>query len=426
MAITNEQLSDYQFARANFIHWLTAERMYATLGLMQQCTFSLTDDPQHIASIALRPNQAPVVTMNVKLLGNAEYFKYAILHELRHIPQVARFGGEDFLSSVPWPDFVDTPVKRKVIYRLYSNIAMDMALNEDLRRLLGEEKFMDAMGGIIPTVQGAESQGKLCYVTNPEWQRDQSFVYYMLKLIEEQDQKDQDGGEGGPQGYQQMDDHDIEGEGEGAEGEALRGSLRDLLKRAEQESKVLANQKGYGASDTELTLEGNSVNQQVKDFIRRIKVKVNRLYEGKSERRYAFEKFNRLWPKMGLPGHKAHKTKVPGIVIVLDTSGSVVCDPTVFGQLRGAVLELERQQKVAAIYCCDTELTRMKSNTQATGGGGTLLAEHHFMQIREDLGLKPTDQITIVALGDGDWPTEQLKKTKNVDYHELVLQRGGL
>lgn len=417
MSISNEtHEADYQKARAVFIEWLTQNRMYNTLGLVAQCTFGLTEDPQHIASVILRPSMPSKITLNTLLLGYPEYCRYAFLHELRHIPQLAKMHTDEFLNSIPWPAFIDTPVKRKATFRLFGNIAADMALNEDLRRLLGREEFDKAIKGIeqLADKMTGQSGTKLC-IAKPEWEADQSFVYYLLKLIEEADDPEK-----GPQGYRGMDSHDVE---EGA-GEALQETLKQILERAEQAAKSWANNAGNAAADTDLVLTGNTVKDHVRDFIRRLKVKVNRLYEGKTERLYAFDKINRLWPTRGLPGHKAFKQKVPGIVVVLDTSGSVVYDPSVFEQLRGVTLELQRQQKVRAVYCCDVKLHRMAGDTKAKGGGGTMLEPHHMGEIRKDLGLKEEETISVIYCTDGDCSMENIRLDRTVDFHELILQRG--
>lgn len=416
MEFSSVDIERYQTARSTFIRWLTDNRMYNTLGLVAQCTWGLTKDPQHIASVMLVPDQPPRITVNTQLLEHQEYMRYVFLHELRHIPQLAKMHTDEFLNSIPWPAFIDTPVKRKTTFRMFGNIAADMALNEDLRRLLGKEEFEKSITGIERLWDGLTGKpgAKLC-VAKPEWEPDQSFVYYLLKLIEEADDPEK-----GPEGYKQMDDHNVEEGG----GEALQETLRGILERAEQASKAWANKAGNTAADNDLTLTGNTVKDHVRDFIRRMKVKVNRLYEGTTERRYAFEQINRLWPTRGLPGHKKHVQKTSGLVVVLDTSGSVVCDPTTFEQLRGVTLELQRQQKVRAVYCCDVKLHKMTNTSKAVGGGGTMLEPYHMDEIRKDLGLKPEENLAVIYITDGDVSLENLRLNSTVDLHELILQRG--
>jgi hypothetical protein len=417
MEISSADQEKYQKVRSHFMDWLTRNHMYNTLGLVAQCTFALTTDDTHVASVMMRPNQPPKITLHVKLLDNPVYCRYVFLHELRHIPQMAKTFTDEFLNSVPWPAFIDTPVKRKTAFRMFGNVAADMALNEDLRRLLGKDEFESSVYGAIQLVAGPEA--KPCVVSNPEWARDQSFVYYLLKLIEEADDPEK-----GPQGYQAMDEHDVEGDGESG-GEGLAASLRGILEAAEQTAKTWANAAGRQAADQDLQLTGNSISDTVKSFIRQMRVKVNRIYEGNASRRYAFEKFNRLWPTRGLPGHRTHIEKIPGIVIVLDTSGSVVYDKSVFEQLRGATLELQRQKKVQAVYCCDVELHKMTNTTDVRGGGGTMLEPEHIAQIRKELGLGEKEMLSICYLTDGDVNLDNLRKDPTTDLHEMILERGG-
>ncbi len=417
--ITPDHHSKFRLLRSEFLAWLEHRSMYGTMALMQQMKYSLTGNPEILAMIAVPPTgQAPEITLNLCMLEDSGFFRYAMLHELRHLPQIARSNREEQVNHMPWPTWVDSDFKRKALWSMFSNIAMDMALNEDIRRLLTENEFQRVTNGFMKAA-GREDNKPLAIVPHDgskKWLHNQEFAYYLERLIEEADKENPESS------YQTMDEHDFEGEGSPEDAEGVRQSLRDMLQRAEEESKVLANKKGNQPSDQDLTLTSNKINHVLKRFIQSLKVKTNRIYEGQSAKRYAYEAINRLWPSMGLPGHKRHKEAVPGIALVYDTSGSVVCRDNIFGQLRAVGQELEKSNKVAAVYSCDTELTRMTSATKVTGGGGTVFEERHVQQIRKDLGLADDAKISILVVTDSDMQVRHLNKTvKNLDIHQLDI-----
>ncbi len=419
--------------RARFISWLTSKGMYGTSALFGMCqirifptTLDEAGNPvkQPICA-AIACTRSPVIYLAEEVLKSETLLRFLFLHELRHLPQFAYCSRSDLESRVSFPASVgaDTEEKRKAVFRMFSNRAADMALHEDVRLVLGTQEFDSAIEEIRKSVPGWQDFQPAVVPDN--WPKGLDWVTYMRMLIEDHDKQAGEGNQSKAEGMDELDGHGgADGDEDGAECGQTKARIRDILERAAQSAKEVANGIGREASDLNIFLPGGALSEEMRTFIGQMKVKLNRIAEGLSSRRYAYTSHNRLWPNQGLPGHVKHTQKASGIVVVLDTSGSVVGTNEFIKELKPVLLNLEKSFKVRASYSCDTELNRIVDSSNVVGGGGTQLDGSHVARIRKELELKEKETLAVVYVTDGFVDLTELNGLDGLDFHPLILPGG--
>lgn len=436
--MNNRELFEKKYSE--FINWLIRQRHYITLALTAQCQVDMIDenDPVYadvMACIMIKPKSVPKILIHEFMVenGNQFDFNFIMMHELSHIPQVA--AKHTAWEHAEYPDFIDTEERMKWAFSMVSNAAMDTALHENLRKLLGEDlqsrmtpliqsfmQYRDAKTGQEPKPKSDDKKDdKLgCFAENIEGaERDKDFVYYASLLLKQM--KLAGPGEKGipmpgggetkaEQGDGMGDKHDIDGDAETAH------EAGKIVERAKAEGKAMANQYGHTAGDEDIFLGRGKISDRIKREISKIKVKAKRIAAGKEESKYDWNHLNKFW--RNLPGRSKHIHKTAGVFFVADVSGSM-CSPEILNQLLPAFEELKRKKIIAGAYAADTELKAFNRNVK--GGGGTELEPRHAEELRKKHGLKPNELIDIVYITDGYVNLEQLYADKTVNLHVIII-----
>lgn len=368
--------------KSEFIKYLVNTDQYITLALLSQCKTVLDPEFSSIAGICAT-GESFEIRLHPWLLNRQQWeFNFIMLHELRHIPQMAYLS--NLWKAIDYPAWCTDTKSQQHAARMVMNPAMDVALHEDLKNLLGTDlqpriqpmliEFM-AFLGITHTgdVLGAFAQ--------PDWNRNQDTAYYATQILKMQ------------QPPENFDDHDFEG----TDLDALQVNAEEVVTRAVAEGQAMAYKAGRQASDSSIQLGKDPIDAGIKNAIQRIKVVANRIAQNKDANRYNWSRINKLWPN--LPGRAPAPSLSTGVFFVADTSGSM-CTPQILNQLIPALEELKKKAMIVGAYACDVELSPF--NRTVKGGGGTELSARHALELRRLHNIKPKARIDIVYVTDGE------------------------
>ncbi|EFX61636.1 hypothetical protein DAPPUDRAFT_338619 [Daphnia pulex] len=259
-------------------------------------------------------------------------------------------------------------------------------------------------------------------IAKPEWEKNKDFIYYAQKIIEEIEEDAKNGGSGESQGG--FDQHDFsDGSGDGEDGDeagenATHSWLRKIVKRAAEEGQIMCKHAGTGHGDTEMFLGKVTLNQQIIDFINKIKIKANRIAQGQTSQRYTYGRMNKLWPDMGLPGKTKTTEYTEGCFFIADVSGSM-WSPELLNQLLPVLEVLQKRKAIAGAYACDVKLTPFGNKIK--GGGGTELGKEQMEQLCKMHGLKSNAKIDVVYATDGYCDFTEIEKMDNVTLHIIII-----
>jgi hypothetical protein len=343
-------------------------------------------------------------------------FNVIMLHELRHIPQMIIC--KKIADSIVFPENIQQNHTKEYLIKLAINSGMDIALHEDIKKLLG--------GGIIQKMSGAIKQVMLsngdevddnktygCWLETvremiPEAEAEQDFGYYTQLLIDHIVKNNQ-------QQLQWLenlsfDDHDIDFS------QFDPDILSFIVSKAHREGRIISNKMGTNSSDEDVFIGSTFVSERIKQAIKKIKVALTRCADGKASRRMTFERINKMWDSM--PGNRQSTEKTAGVFFIGDTSGSML-SPHISGQLIPALNELKKKHIIAGAYACDTELYPFGSYTK--GGGGTTLEDKHIDQIRSVHNLKQNQKIDIVYVTDGDAFYSLERSMSHINLHVIKV-----
>lgn len=438
--------------RANFCAWLNSHGMFNTLALAGAVNFKL-DENIPIAAVGYH-NKTIHVIINPCVLAFPEEVQYFIIsHELRHVFQLRDFSlAMELFDWTPLGD-VDktTGYFRKLAHTVF-NFGGDIALNQDVAKLLSNyskgyngdsaavvelvrETIIAHSIATDPTVRREDIAGILMPDTLRELAKkkgidievydDMCYTYYGNTYIElmkdemskacesalEMEKFIKDIAENG------FDQHNF---GEGADGEGgeivISAAAQKAIEKALNESQRLSRQAGKGASDATTVVTGKQeVLSHMKKFIKKLKVTVGVANVQKFGFRKTYNRRNRKFPyESTITGKKRVDIQTPSVILVIDTSGSMY-DVDVLRGMVGFGQELEKQNKLAALYCCDTELHKVEGNLRnlkLIGGGGTVFDNDIVNQLLEENNV---DKATIIYLTDEYvYGLDEVKKNNNV------------
>jgi predicted metal-dependent peptidase len=202
--------------------------------------------------------------------------------------------------------------------------------------------------------------------------------------------------------------------------------VREALRRAEEEGKVMAHRAGKQAADSELVGDTLSeLSSKMRKIMDAIRIKFIRLHAPSNNKMHSYRHINRLFSEIkDLPGKQKEVKPQRQVVLVCDTSGSM-WNQKFFNQMAAFARYLYNGKKLAAFYCCDTQLHRMNFDDRSKivdfkGGGGTIFGVEHVEQIMKELNTKR--HVDVVYLTDEYvHGLEEAKLDKRWSVHVLNL-----
>lgn len=379
--------------KSKFINWLVSNDLYITLAMFAKCQVVVDAQCPSLAAVSVR--LPPVISLHPWLIENGSDYEIAciLMHELSHLPQMVYV--KSLWAQVDYPESCDTEDKQRAATTAVLNVAMDIALHEQLKPLL--PNLQHTLGGLIKRFLKSEEPEETfgAFVTS-EMEPGKDAAYYVSKLLRDN-----------PPTFVSVDVHDF-GEGE----VPMEGFMDD----ASAEGRALANKAGRRVGDEAIHLQRDPLFDRVRSAIQRIRVSVNRIAEGRSVVRYNWNRLNRHW--IGLPGKMVTKELAAGVFMVADTSGSM-CTPSVLNQLIPAMEFLKTRALIAGAYACDTQLTPFGKTVK--GGGGTEMNSSHARQLRALHKLPENAKIDIVYVTDGYVDLQELEADPTVKLHLVVI-----
>lgn len=282
----------------------------------------------------------------------------------------------------------------------------------------GDVKFIAEvmkMGIGLMTVGGLEDNCRNLPHYQPEFKRQtewlqlaDEYVKWLAQQIEDstdansppQPSGDPEAGEGSGEGdiqdivdeilnsSEEFDSHEFGDAETTAEKRAeVERRVRDAIRRAEEEGKIMAHRAGVGAGDREMMGDTNaSLHSKIQKILEKMKIKFIRIFAESNSKKYTFQKLNRLFAEHSyIPGKMKETRPKPQVVLVMDTSGSCY-NRQYINQMLAMARLLHKQEKLAALYFCDTELHKAdfassRKEMAVIGGGGTELS----VEICEDI-----------------------------------------
>lgn len=153
--------------------------------------------------------------------------------------------------------------------------------------------------------------------------------------------------------------------------------------------------------------------------LRKILCALRSVFSNNKSRAYSWGRLNPSYPTKRLPGYRETKFQRIGkkAVVVVDSSSSMGEQELAEG-VRIARW-FEKQNALAVLYSCDTELTPFKlskSKTVLEGGGGTEFGRRHVEQIVKEYG----QDIDVVYVTDGKLDLSEARAMKTV--HLVVVK----
>lgn len=194
---------------------------------------------------------------------------------------------------------------------------------------------------------------------------------------------------------EELDAHDLGGDGSDPQKrEEAERRIRDALRRAEEEGRLMEHHAGVGAGDRALIGDSTTqLNSKIKAALEKIRIKFVRLFSESNITKNTFNHINRLFSDLSyIPGRMKETKPRPQVVLVMDTSGSCY-NPQFMNQMLSVARKLHKEDKLAALYYCDTELHKAefsagKKEMNVIGGGGTELSVGTCLEIQEREGLR--------------------------------------
>jgi predicted metal-dependent peptidase len=393
------------------LNWLMKEQMFFTVSLMGCVEITLSDKVPVAGIGYCSYSKVFRMLLNPVVFGYDQITQlFVFLHELRHVAQVAN--AVDTLEQIGWgrPN-LSVANKHRIC-----NIAADIALNQDVATLLKGSKNFASEENVVEHVRGVIGGG--CFVDDlikeglgkgVTIERARDYVYYAHKILEMAENSGS--GEGDDDGdLRGFDVHDFgEGAGEGEEAQAV---AKAALEKATQDAAKMARNIGAEAADHLTNIAGKvETTREIRSLIKSIKIKAGVAGRMGGETKKTWGRKNRK--RALVPGRRQVDVPVPGVVLVLDTSGSMY-DESMLRALVGVGQELVKQKKLAAAYCCDTELYPLSFGKVSAmkGGGGTVFNNTHIEKIREEHAV---EKLVVMYVTDGYVDLTEARRHKDVE-----------
>ena len=443
--------------RTNFLAWLVRNQMFNTFSLAGTVGISI-ENKIPIAAVGYTKSGIKVY-LNESIFDLSEDVLFVILsHELRHLFQLVDFGhAVDMFDWSPVGGTRDTKYFKKLAHNVF-NYAGDMALNQDVTKLVAN--FYNKSGTPEEVVEKVRSEIiALTLKSNPETNPDSlcgilmpnnlqkladekgydvtvaygaDYTYYgnlYIKIMADDLKQALEGHQARQDAINKMleegnfDEHMFE-VGEGGDYDIeLSEAARRALQKARNEGKRMARMAGVGQGNDEETITGKyKTVEKIKSFIKNLKIRVGVMNKSKYTVSKTYNRRNRKRPyDCTVPGKRRVVNPKPAVVIVLDTSGSMY-DSYFLRAMASVVQALESNNKLAAAYTCDTVLQRLNTssitNLKMKGGGGTSFDNSHIEQMVQELG---ADKFTVLYCTDEYVDLTEVKGNSNVELHIINI-----
>lgn len=228
---------------------------------------------------------------------------------------------------------------------------------------------------------------------------------------------------------EELDSHEFgDGQSDPRKREEAERRIRDALRRAEEEGKIMSHRAGVGAGDREMFGDSaTSLNKKIQDALEKIRIKFVRIFAESNSKKYTFQRINRLFSEIAyIPGKQKETRPKPQVVFVLDTSGSMYSKHYI-NQMLAMARRLHKQGKLASMYYCDTQLHKAsfeesKREYEVIGGGGTELSVPICEDIMKRENLKEGWEL-VYATDEYCPGLEEAKKDRRWKIHVINVPR---
>lgn len=391
--------------RAEFTEYCVRHGLYNTLMLFSRIPVIEDAKLPSYAAITNQHNRVPGKwaiyinpnLFNTKNLSYQECF-FILCHELSHVGQMAsKFIMDNYKTN------------GQVL-----NIAMDMAIHENLRHISSE--FNDILTKGIGTKFVLRERVLPNAPERQDW-----YTYFNLLKNDENTIKVPMPGDGSEEGQGGCDSHQFD------TSEEARSATEKMIQEANSAARSVMRASGRGShpSDDGFFPTLTAVDTKLAEMLSRVRVTVANLLGG-AARRPNWMRYNKVLDSDAFPGKKKmplnrHK---PNPVVVLDTSGSQ-WSKQVLDQLFSGAKLIQKQYPECDIYTCDTELHKFQGK-ELKGGGGTIFDSKHITQILIDKDL-PQDgngdkrkSLDVVYITDGDVDLREVSTDERINFFPIV------
>lgn len=351
---------------------------------------------------------------------------------------------EDLIKAFPEPAKIMQEINQFMVDRFVPYLS-GFSLDEQAKDKVAAGKFEEEIGNILKyagpkkkllikeTLEKHKDQAEalaacsrlqigLCTVENledsfrnmdhyqPKLRREGEWLYYAdeyvewlaQQLDENTDANDPQTGEGEGCGdgdeiesiLKQMEDNEFDHHGmSGDKKEEAERRLREAVRKAQEEGKLMAHRAGRTAADNSMFGDATAaLDAKIKKLLEHLHIKFVRLFAPSNDKNYNFAKINRLFNDIkDLPGRQKIEKPKKQVIMIADTSGSM-WNKQWFNQIAAAAKFYSRSNKLAAFYCCDTEPHKIDlkdnfSQIEMVGGGGTELTPEILSKMLTDNNL---------------------------------------
>lgn len=401
--------------RAEFNEYCVRHGLYNTMILFSRIPIIYNTNIPTYAGITNRYHNVPgnwAIMLNPTLFNtsNLSYQEcfFILCHELSHVGQMA----SKFIMD-----------NYKINGQLL-NVAMDMAIHENLRKVSPEfEKILTEGIGknfvlrerVLPNAPAGQ-----------DW-----YTYYNLLKNDPNTIKVPMLGEGEQEGESSKGTSDEERGGCDSHNfdtsEEARSATEKLVQETNSAAKGIMRSQGRGniPADDCFFPSLTQVDARLAEMLNKVRVTVANLLGGKAKRPN-WMRYNKVLDSDMFPGKKPmplNRLK-PNPVVVLDTSGSQ-WSKHVLDQLFSGANLIRKQYPECDIYTCDTELHRF-SGKELRGGGGTIFDSAHITQILIDKGLPiegnsdKRKALDVVYITDGAVDLIEVSKDSRINFFPIV------
>lgn len=404
-----------------FVNFLEKNQFYGMLQLFGVCEFRVVGDNSGIpvATVAVSGGR-PIIMVNKRLESTTNNtINFVLLHEMSHIVQLANRSIKDVMTG-------------QKLYAKILNVAMDIAVHEQIRKLFNEKDFKAVLQEIAlmfnqfeescpkkeekkPKKTKSKDEPAICLRENiiPASVKEQSWDYYYRFLLSQ--------AKSGPDGEpdlngipDSMDGHDLNDMSK----EDLE-ELRDRVTKAFEKGHIMANQRGTSLGDSIFQPSKVSISKQMQSLLNKVKVVCETLVN-KRARDYSYGVYNKILDTDSLPGIYSPQTVEKTTVLILDTSGSMWEDAHLNQMFAG--LEYLRKKHNVIPFCCDVEVHEITERNQLVGGGGTILDNNSLDKVLKHEKLKDIKQkVDVIYITDGRVDLVPLKTHPKVRPHVVIF-----
>ena len=428
---------DVSSLKKSAVSKLKRDRNIYLASILEQMSITYTGRPGVVAYV--------IPTDGCTIFLGEEFTKYSrehqeniLIHEARHIPQIAvkpfvdgTLSHEEVLKRIEDETLIgEFTDKKGPSYDRWKNKADNLGMDAESNEWLNKEGYELPDGCVYPG-----TLPKFCDIKAAAPDDGKEFGAYTQYAMDHLNPPEP------PEQQEQQDGESQEGQGDGLSNlnpKDWEGVLPSMLDEAEKAVREYAEKHitydgkdismyGSGTGSSVETLKRGTVPTKLQKILESIRRRVRPRIEQGQTQGYTWGKVNKAYPtrpvSMGLlPGATDYDTKksTKKVIVVLDSSGSCWDDRNF--KLGMAVAHwYEQRHMLTALYCCDTELAKVEfgqKKSQIRGGGGTEFGKRHIKQLTDKHG----EDYAIVYLTDGDLDLSDARAQKTVFIVDIVKE----